>query len=72
MEIRRTQGAYGIPAHSDGGFVLLTRVCISFRASSRKQLRQWGKGKSQYYNADATDLEIGQVCGCSVSGRLLC
>ena len=26
-----------------------------------RSLRQWGKNKQQYYNADATDLEIGQV-----------
>ena len=33
---------------------------VSFLSSVRA-VRQWGKSKQQYYNADATDLEIGQV-----------
>ena len=32
-------------------------------AAGARKVRQWGKHKQQYYNADATDLEIGQDFG---------
>ena len=34
---------------------------MSFHCIGRQELRRWGKGKHQYYNADTTDLEVGQV-----------